>query len=210
VNYFGHASVASWRATPGELGGLALGSMLPDFATMSGARVAGSTDEIIARGIELHHLTDRVFHHAPAVVGLMRDAEARLTARGCRRGPTRAAAHVGVELLLDGVLVDDPRHRSAYEAALAIDPAPITWRDDGDAARFAWLHDRLRQHGVPDDLRRPASVAARLFRMLAGRRLLAPTSEEQDTIARVLAELQPRVTVAAPTVLQQVRMGTGS
>ena len=41
MNYFGHAAVASWR---GSRGGLPLGAMLPDFATMSGARVTGTSD----------------------------------------------------------------------------------------------------------------------------------------------------------------------
>ncbi len=209
VNYFGHAVVASWQGLDDdrELGAVALGAMLPDFASMSGARLAGADHHAIARGIALHHATDGVFHHAPAVLGLFRDVAGRLTARGCRRGPTRAAAHVGVELLLDGILLDEPRHRDAYLAALAVDPAPVTWKHDGDADRFGWLHQRLREHGVPDDLRRPASVAARLFRVLAGRRLLAPTGDEQATIARVLAEVAPRVAVAADTVLQQVAAG---
>jgi hypothetical protein len=207
VNYFGHAAVASWRATADELGGLALGAMLPDFGVMCGARATGATDDAITRGIALHHETDAVFHHAPAVLGLMRDAEARLTAGGVRRGPTRAAAHVGVELLLDGALLDDPRHRAAYEAALAHDAALITWRDADDAPRFGAWFARLRTYGVPDDLRRPRSAAERIFRMLAGRRLLAPEAAERTVIAAVLEEIAPRVAVAADTITRQVAAG---
>jgi hypothetical protein len=210
VNYFGHAAVASWRAPDGDaraLGGLALGAMLPDFSIMCGARVTGAGDAAIERGIALHHATDSVFHHAPAVLALFRDAEARLTAGGCRRGPTRAAAHVGVELLLDGALLDDDRHRAAYTAAMAADPAPITWRDDGDPERFAALFARLVTYGIPDDLRRPRSAAERIFRMLADRKLLAPDANERTVIAGVLDELQPRVTVAAETIVRQVAAG---
>lgn len=210
MNYFGHAAVASWQepaAPAAALGDLALGAMLPDFAVMCGARVAGADDPALARGLALHHATDAVFHRAPAVVALFRDAEARLHARGCRRGPTRAAAHVGVELLLDGVLVDDARHRAAYAAALAGRVGAVTWRAPGDDARFAALHRRLRDHGVPDDLRRPRAAAHRIFRMLAGRRLLAPDAAERDAIAAMLEELAARVEVAAPTITRQVAAG---
>jgi len=207
VNYFGHAAVASWRASPEELPGVALGAMLPDFAGMCGARIASTSDAAIQRGIDLHHDTDAVFHHAPAVLALFRDAEARLTALGCRRGPTRAAAHVGVELLLDGTLLDDDRHRAAYAVALAHDTATIAWREPGDPDRFAALLARIRPYGVPDDLRRPASVAERIFRALAGRKLLAPAASERPMIAGVLADLAPRVAVARDTILRQVEAG---
>lgn len=207
MNYFGHAAVASWSTPSGELGGVALGAMLPDFAVMCGARVAGAAEPAIARGVALHHATDAVFHLAPAVLALFREAEGHLTARRVRRGPTRAAAHVGVELLLDAVLLDEARHRDAYAAALEVDPGPVHWRDDGDADRFAVLHGRLRAHGVPDDLRRPRAAAERLFRMLTGRRLLAPDAAERVAIVEVLTAMSPRVATATPTVLRQVEAG---
>lgn len=204
MNFFGHAAVASWQAGSA---GLTLGAMLPDFASMCGGRIARADDHEVAKGVDLHHTTDEIFHHARPVVALFGEGEARLTARGVRRGPTRAAAHVGVELLLDGVLVDDAGHRAAYAAALAIAPVPVTWRDDGDDVRFAYLHERLRAHGVPDDLRRPAAVAERVFRTLGGRRLLAPTPEERPAIAAVLAELAAVVAAAADEVLAAIRAG---
>ena len=205
MNFFGHAAVASWQAAASP--GLALGAMLPDFATMCGGRLAGTDDDAVGRGVDLHHATDAVFHGAPPVRALFLAAEARLTARGCRKGPTRAAAHVGIELLLDGVLLDEPRHRAAYAAALAIAPVPVRWRDDGDDARFAHLHARLVDFGLPDDLRRPAAVAERVARTLAGRRLLAPSPDERHAIAAVLAELAARVAADVDLVVAAVRDG---
>ena len=111
MNYFGHAVVASWKTGHG---GLPLGAMLPDFSTMCGARVVGSDDEDVATGITLHHATDSVFHQAAVVTGLMRELDHRLERGGCARGPRRAVAHIGVELLLDGVLVDVAEYRDAY------------------------------------------------------------------------------------------------
>lgn len=207
VNYFGHAAVASWQTSGDALAGVTLGAMLPDFGVMCGARIASGGSAHVDTGIALHHATDAVFHHAPAVSALFRDAEARLEARGVRRGPMRAAAHVGVELLLDGVLLDDPCHRDAYLAGVAHDPALLVWREEGDAARFATLLGRLRSYGLPEDLRRPRAAAERIFRMLAGRRLLAPEANERTAIADVLEEIAPRVAVAAPTVTRQVEAG---
>lgn len=205
MNFFGHAAVASWHARPSAA--LVLGAMLPDFESMSGGRIARALDAEVARGIELHHATDAVFHPAPPVRALFGAAEAMLLARGCRRGPMRAAAHVGVELLLDGALLDDARHRDAYLAAMAIAPVPVLWRDDGDDVRFERLHARIAGHGVPDDLRRPASAAERVIRTLSGRRLLAPSPEERLMIAAVLDELAPRVIADVAVVMAAVREG---
>ena len=201
VNFFGHAAVASWHAADAPW---LLGAMLPDFATMIAARLGPQADPRLADGVAHHHATDAAFHHAPAVVGLFRDAEARLTARGVRRGPTRAVAHVGVELLLDGVLVQDADYRDAFAAGLAHD-GPVAWVDaDGDA-RFAQLVARLRAAPPPTDLDRGAGVARRLDRILGHRPLLAPTPAERPAIVGVLDELAARVAVAAATVLTQVR-----
>ena len=201
VNYFGHAAVASWRQ---GRGGLPLGAMLPDFSTMCGARITGSDDEEVAQGITLHHATDHAFHTAPVVLGLMRELDERLERGGCAKGPRRAVAHIGVELLLDGVLVENAEYRDAYMLGIEYD-APISWRNEGDDARFAVLLERLRQHGVPDDLKKPEAIVFRLSRTLARRPLLAPSPSDLAVITVALIEHKPRVQVAAEAVLRMVR-----
>lgn len=203
VNYFGHAAVASWSSTSA---GVVLGAMLPDFATMCGARLESAADPDVAAGIDLHHATDRVFHQLPAVTGLMRELDELLARDGCARGPRRAVAHIGMELLLDGVLVGEPAYRDAFLRGLGHDAA-LRWRDPGDPPRFARLLERLRGYGVPDDLRDPASIAHRLARTLAHRPLLAPSSDDLRAIRGALAEFQPRIEVATETVLRGVRAG---
>lgn len=201
VNFFGHAAIASWSSsTPGVI----LGSMIPDFSTMSGARVAATADLEVAAGIELHHATDAAFHTLPAVTGLMRELDDALARRACARGPRRAVAHIGIELLLDGVLVREPSYRAAYTRGLAHEVA-IEWQAHGDDARFARLIERLRTYGVPDDLERVDAIVHRLARILGHRPLLAPSPEDLRAIAAGLAELQPRVEVAAETVLRGLR-----
>jgi hypothetical protein len=203
VNFFGHAAVSTWRY-PSARGGVPLGAMLPDFSTMCGARVAGSPDPDIAAGIALHHATDKAFHTLPAVLGLMRELDQRLERGGCARGPRRAVAHIGTELLLDGVLVDNDTYRDAYMLGIEYDGA-IDWKDEGDDLRFAALQARMRAHGVPDDLKRPEAIAHRMNRMLAHRPLLAPSPADQTAIMVALIEHKPRVEVATDTVLRGVR-----
>jgi hypothetical protein len=204
VNFFGHAVVASWT---GPSAGLALGAMLPDFQAMSGARVADPGDAEVAAGIELHHRTDAAFHRLPGFVALGREVEARLEAAGVARGPRRAVGHIGVELLLDGVLLADGPGRAAYLAALDHPVHAITWRDEGDGARFAMLHARLRDHGVPDDLARPEAAAARVLRAIAHRPLLRASPSEADAIRAELVRTAPRVRVAAPAIMSALRAG---
>jgi acyl carrier protein phosphodiesterase len=201
VNFFGHAAVASWSSDEASV---ALGAMLPDFESMSGARVAATPDAAVAAGIALHHATDAAFHRLPAVTALMRELDERLSTRGCARGPRRAVAHIGVELLLDGVLVGEPAYRAAYTRALALD-ADLVWRDPGDPLRFVGLLERLRAYGVPDDLRHPDAIAQRLARILARRPLLAPSAADLRAIRAALAEHQARVEAAAETVLRGTR-----
>jgi hypothetical protein len=202
VNFFGHAAVATWSE---PTAGRVLGAMLPDFATMSGTRLAEASDAAIAGGIDLHHATDAAFHRLPPVLALMRELDERLAMAGCARGPRRAVAHIGVELLLDGVLVEEGAYREHYVSGLAHDPSGIGWRDEEDPARFGRLLERLRAYGVPLDLQRPDAIAQRLHRMLAHRPLLAPSASDLAVIKTALVEHKPRVEVAADTVLRALR-----
>lgn len=178
--------------------------MIPDFQSMSGARVSVAHEPDVATGIELHHATDAKFHRLPVVTGLMRELDNLLLGLGCARGPRRAVAHIGVELLLDGVLVADPAYREAYARGLAHDPE-IDWRADGDAERFSRLLARLREYGPPHDLERPAAIVQRLARVLGPRPLIAPSPADLRAIATALADYQPRVVVAAETVMRAMR-----
>jgi hypothetical protein len=229
MNYFGHAVISRLLggSTDGRSGGdgaepapfafthaehigtagYALGAMLPDFASMCGGRIEGSEDPQIAAGIDLHHRTDAVFHHLPPVLALMRELEERLRTAGCSRGPTRAVSHLGVELLLDGVFVHQAADRALYLAAVVrarADAAALRWREAEHVERFDTLLARLEHYGVPDDLQHSSSVTERLLRILGRRPLLAPQGADASIIDAALAAYQPRVTVAAATILRGV------
>jgi hypothetical protein len=68
--------------------------------------------------MQFHWRTDEVFHRSPAFLALTHQAVVWLSARGVRSGSALAAAHVGVEVLLDAALSDDERAQGAYRAAL--------------------------------------------------------------------------------------------
>jgi hypothetical protein len=208
VNFFGHAAVATWSA-PSPTGqtvepGVVLGAMLPDFATMCGGRIDGSEDASVAAGIDLHHATDAAFHALPVVTGLMRELDEHLVRGQCARGPRRAVAHIGVELLLDGAMIDEPSYRAAYLAGISHDAA-LRWRDREAAPRFAALIGRLRARGIPDDLRAPDAITTRIHHILAHRPLLAPSADDLRAIRGALAAFQPRVEVATSTVVRALR-----
>jgi len=189
--------------------GLVLGAMLPDFASMSGGHIAGADDPTVAEGIDLHHRTDAVFHQLPVVTGLMRELDDHLVHGQCARGPRRAVAHIGVELLLDGVLLDDSTYRAAYLAGLGHDAA-VRWREPDTAPRFAALLERLRGRGIPDDLQRPDAIATRLARILANRPLLAASPDDLRAIHTALVAFKPRLEVAAETVMRAMRAAFAS
>lgn len=202
MNFFGHAAVASWQDLDDDRGAYVLGAMLPDFQSIAGVRPTAIASPALERGIALHHHTDGVFHPLPVVVGLMRELFDRLTAAGVSRGPARAASHAGMEMMLDGVLVDAAAHREAYLEALAVEPVPATF---APPERIAHVMARLRAHGVPYDLQRADAITTRLVRMVADRPLLATRGDEPAKIKAALAAFRTRIEVAAPTVVMALR-----
>ena len=196
VNFFGHAVVASW-VPASEPAALALGAMLPDFVGMAGIVVPGHWHQgALGDGIALHHRTDSAFHPLPPVVALMRELAERLTTAGVSRGPMRAVSHIGVELLLDGVLARDGNACALYCDAVAY-ALPSTGLDP--------LLARLRAHGAPTDLADPTVVTTRVLRAIAHRPRLAATADEAATIRRALTDFAPRVDAMSGTVVRMLR-----
>jgi hypothetical protein len=207
VNFFGHAVVACWRS---DAPAFVLGAMLPDFAGMIRARppVAGHSE--LAEGMAFHHLTDHAFHDSPTFRALTAQANAALSAGGLRRGSARAAAHVGVEILLDAALAHDAGGRRAYRAALvsASDPelaTHIAWRDDNERVRFENLCALLAERGVSDRHTAPELVALRLSRTLADRPRLALDASSEQVVCRWASAARDVVERAAPALLDELR-----
>ncbi len=209
MNFFGHAVVASWEA---RAPGFVLGAMLPDFATMCGGRLAEIDHPELRAGIALHHRTDRVFHASSLFVALCRDARRALLARGLGRGHAHAVGHVGVELLLDGWLVEQPKARETYAAALRSGRhrelgQQIRWLDEEGCERWRRLHRRLEAHGTPDDYRDPALVASRIERILRDRPRLVLDARRTEITTRYLPELQQAVHALAAPLIGELQVG---
>jgi hypothetical protein len=209
VNFFGHAVVASWQARTSEY---VLGAMLPDFATMCGARLAEIDHPELRAGIALHHRTDRVFHASSHFLALCGDARRDLLARGIGRGHAQAVGHVGVELLLDGWLVERPKARETYAAALHCGRhrelgQQIRWLEEEGRERWRRLHRRLEAHGPPGDYRDPTLVAARIERILRDRPRLALDARRTGIATRYLPELQQAVHARGAALIAELRQG---
>lgn len=207
MNFFGHAYVATWLGPSPNLG---LGSMLPDFTGMIGARQPEVADADVAAGVDLHHLTDRIFHRLPGFVRAIERAEDLLESVGLSRGPRRGAAHVAIELALDGYLVVRPGAAQAYlgalDAATSLEPDVLTWPAATSHERFAALIDRLRDYGTSgmDD---PDRLTMRVERALSARPLLALSSEETAALCRAMPSVQAIARLFANDIEDGLRAG---
>lgn len=201
MNFFGHATVA--RQIDDDPAFL-LGAMAPDLLAMCGAEAGPATSERVAAG-QAHHLAvDAAFHASPAFISLQSWSVGTLVAAGLRRGPARGAAHVAVELFLDGALAHDQLAHAAYRRTLATAlqmPDPFQWRDT--AARACWRQMVLRLHSaaIPHRYRDPAFVAQRLVHALARRPRLALNEAESSILRAFLPSLQQRVSHQASTLV---------
>jgi hypothetical protein len=209
LNFFSHAIVATWRSAEPEF---VLGAMLPDFANMVRARVRAVRAEGVERGVAFHHDTDRVFHDAPTFRALQADARAELRSMGLPRPGALAVGHIGVEMLLDGVLAGDRVGVEGYLAALARGStggsgAYIEWTEPEATARFDGLLGVLLTRGIYASAAEPEAVALRVARALSPRPRIALRAEDQE-IVRVWAErAMPRVSSAAEALVAEVLTG---
>jgi hypothetical protein len=207
LNFLGHALLATWKR-PEPL--FVLGSMLPDFASMTGARLAPHVDgdSPLGQGIAFHHATDDVFHGSSAFLRLMQESMDRLLAAGVGRGPARAIAHIGVELLIDGeLLVEHDLLAGAFTGALSAAPElePRFFRDPNGHLSYRVLHQRLSAHGAPHDYRNVEAVGRRLARILAPRPRLRLAEGDEIHVQRTLTEVQAAVRPALPGLIDELR-----
>jgi len=171
VNFFGHTVLAVRRSADPAF---VLGSMLPDFATMIGARPPSTAHAAIDSGMQFHWRTDEIFHRSPAFLALTRQAVVWLAARGVRSGSALAVAHVGVEVMLDAALSGDDRAQRAYRAALERAAGDglgryVRWGSGEQRDRFDTLRERLLARGAITGDIAPETVAERLRVALAAR-----------------------------------------
>jgi hypothetical protein len=204
VNLLAHIQVARGRNDDPHVW---LGAALPDLQREAGVAVGELSlwSEPVQRGIACHREADAVFHD----LRLFRDQSLALSqslqAAGVSRGPARAVAHAGWELLFDGALLGDDQHVEAYSAAMAVDVAHAgAGLGVGHADRWRAALARRLDRGAPTFYGDPASVAELLWRVLSPRRLLAFDRAQIPTIAGVLREAQPAIAASVDEVFAAV------
>lgn len=207
VNFFGHVVVTSWRTSEPAV---ALGAMLPDLAGMCGGRVVGARDPDVGIGIDLHHATDRVFHTLPAFSDLEHNTSERLQARGVNRGGAMGTGHVAVELLLDGILLDDQAAAELYLAAMSCDAALAPdarseWHKPGQSERWPMLRERLNNIQLLEGYRDTDRVTDRIAVILSRYKTLALSDWEVDQVRAELRLLRGRVVARAPQIMAGLR-----
>jgi hypothetical protein len=209
MNYFGHAAIACHRSTAAPF---ILGAMLPDLCAMAGVPAPRDADAELADGMAFHVLTDAVFHQTETFLHHNRRALLALRGLGVSRGPARACAHMGVELLIDAELVNHPRYVSSYEAALLWGVEELTKRSA--EAPCSWsLLDRVKLKGLFHLLlQRESSIFDRSFERLRDRlhgalvhrERLRPSPSELACIASWLAS-DAHVSEAVPRLLLEMK-----
>lgn len=207
MNFFGHATVACMQSDAPRF---VFGSMLPDLTSMAFIRIENVHDAEVARGIALHHETDRVFHGTAPFRALCESALTVLEQGGVSRASARAVGHVGSELLLDGVLSDDARVRAAYARSLdvAIEERledSMTWKGDADAERLRTLLRRLSGAPLPEAYRDPEFVCERLIAILARRPRLALSPRDHAPVRAWLNDAAQRVNADAAAIIDALR-----
>lgn len=205
MNFFGHASVAAWYETSPIF---VLGAMLPDFFSMLRIKPGKTSDPNLGRGIQLHHATDAAFHTAEPFVELNRIALHALSGAGLARGPARAVAHIGVELLLDEVLATHEGSRQAYTGALASaehSAKLLEFQARDDEARYLALISALATRGAPDPSTPPDLVADRIERALRGRPRLALDAHARREVSNWVVVARPAVVDSSSALLAVLR-----
>lgn len=182
--------------------------MLPDFASMCRGRIHSVDHDEISAGVSLHHLTDKAFHALPVFRQLTKRTDLHLRSLGVRRGGARAGAHVAIELLLDGILVERGAASQLYLAA--IDSAPdvaeaIEWRDDDHDARWRNLIERLAERGVPRGYMDADTVTDRVTLVLGRRPLLALDANDEHIVRAEMSALQRQVEDQADDIMGSLR-----
>ncbi len=206
MNVAGHVAVAM-RLHP-DRPRVWLGAALPDIGAMGRFRLMGdSADTDVRTGIAVHHATDDAFHRHASFTGVMARLRSDLDDDGIGRGPARAVAHVGPELLIDGRLLDQDDVIDAIDAAFAeienLGPALSTLVErDGEA--WGQHLSRVAGWGLPTDYADPQAVARRLHRILLRRPRLAFPDDQVGPIGQRLAAEQPAIDDALPDLVDDL------
>ncbi|MGE0879655.1 MAG: hypothetical protein AB7L13_03950 [Acidimicrobiia bacterium] len=201
MNFYAHLTIARQA---GESAAVGFGAMVPDLARMARVRMPAVLPDDIARGVWLHHRTDEAFHANREFLhgsSALRAALDRRGTDGLGPGARRAIAHVGWELMLDGVLARRTNSAwwvGAWEHASSV--APV------ERGGYGWTrlsqdlsHDRWPERYADTDW-----IAERLVYILGARPRLAFDPACTGAVADALGEVRAHVDRTATAVVSDV------
>jgi hypothetical protein len=189
VNFVAHAVVAGrQRDEPAY----AFGAMVPDLQRMARVPLDVVHDDVAA-GIASHHRADAAFHDLPEFKQWMATVVAAMREQG--RG-ARAAAHVAVELAIDGHLITSGSVGS-YDGALG-------WAGRALDGRWGLLVDRMRTGEVIDAYAGAEGIASRVVAVMLRRPRLAPITPDVDDLAAGVVAVMPAIHDGADDVVDAV------
>jgi len=209
VNLVGHVAVTV-RGHADAPPALLAGAMLPDLGAIARIRLRspdartphprltsdGPDDDAaadLAVGIAGHHATDAAFHGSAWFHEHNRRLLDALLDAGVERGPARASAHAGLEMLLDGELIGDPQVVDATRRALRAvgdggeaRAAAVTLAAPEDRTEWAARLDQIAGSLDPQAYATASGVALRLQRMTRGRRRIELRDEHVTAVTSTL------------------------
>jgi hypothetical protein len=205
MNFFAHATLATEHL---DSPGCALGAMLPDFVGMLGLAEPERVDDAVRQGMAHHHQVDAAFHYSRSFGGLMGEGVALLKELGVERGRARGASHVGIEILLDGVLALTETARDNYYAALSLGRTQCAgwlWKTTGDANQVDELCGRLSTRAIQPDSWDAERVAWRVARTLSARPRFVLSATDVGHLRTWVSTYRAHVQELTPQLLDEVR-----
>jgi hypothetical protein len=208
MNLVGHVAVALVADQTRPSADFLVGCMLPDLAAIARVRLARPADALGA-GVEFHHACDSAFHDGAWFRNANVELRDELARAGVVRGAARAGSHAGLEMLLDGALVDDSRVLEAASDALsAVARNAEALAELAPQETRAVAAERFHRIGSSLDPARYRDVwfvAERLHGMTRGRRRIELPAAQIGTVAGVLDATREQVADVAVDVLSAVR-----
>ena len=189
MNFVAHAVVAGRER---DLPAFAFGAMVPDLRRMARAPLELAHVDVAA-GVAAHHRADAAFHASPRFKRWMADVVAAMPAD--TRG-ARAAAHVAVELAIDGRLL-------AAEAVAAYRHA-VDWAGDAVVGPWATLVDHLRGGDLLDAYATPDGIAGRVVGIMRRRPRLVAIVPDAAELAIGVDAVLPSIERELDAVLDEI------
>ena len=193
MNFVGHAVVAGHERDDAAF---AFGAMVPDLSRFAGRAPLPRTDARAAldAGVESHHRVDAVFHDHPRFRSWMATVVAAMPVPD--RG-SRAAAHVAVELAIDGALLRAGR-AAAYDRALRWASGAVGVGPWGEVV------DRMRRGAVVEAYGSPEAIADRVVSVLERRPRLRRLGVDRAALATAVAAVLPELEPAVPDLVLEL------